>query len=57
MALKDGQEAVLVAAEDDEELLPESGETALALNVDELRFWVKQVCSICCPCPPTSLSY
>ncbi len=40
-----GQEAVLVAAEDEEEPLPESEETALALNVDELRFWVKQVCS------------
>ena len=43
MAQKDGQEAALVAAEDEEEVLPESEETALALNVEELRFWVKQV--------------
>ena len=49
MALQNEQEAVLVAAEDEEEQLPESEETALALNVDELRFWVKQVCLTCRP--------
>ena len=42
-----GQEAVLVAADAEEEMLPESEEIALALNVEELRFWVKQVCHHC----------
>lgn len=43
--MSNGQEAVLVAADTEEEMLPESEETALALNVEELRFWVKQVCN------------
>ena len=36
-------EAAIVAADTAEELPPESEEQALALNIDELRFWVKQV--------------
>ena len=43
MAAKDAEGTVMVAAEEDEDLPPESEEDALALNAEELKFWVHQV--------------
>lgn len=37
------QAAVMVSADNDETMPPESEEQALALNAEELKFWVEQV--------------
>lgn len=43
MESSQAQETVVVAADPEEEMPAESEEQALALNADELQFWVKQV--------------